>query len=137
MKIAVLREGEVEKTKRHARDVRKTVMFWKTIWFLTLLLQNTRFSRLNWLVSESPKSLEPRFWKISLSFFCNWDLHSPVSRERLWMNSYLTMSREPFWVNLRLELWKLVTYEWVAKRQSWKFLDFSEIFQNKILSINN
>ena len=97
----VLREGEVEKTKRQAHDARGSEKFWKHVWFLTLFLQNTRFSQLNWLVdespSESPKSLEPRFLKISLSLFRDWDLHSPVSHESLWMNSWLA-NESPKWV---------------------------------------
>ena len=152
----------------------KLKSFWKIVWVLTLFAQNKQFLPLNWLASESPnwvtKIPSTRFWKFSLSLFRDWDFHSPVSCERLWMNSWLVnespksqkprflknfrsvfcylnsyspVSHEPFCVNLQLKPWKLVSHEWVAKRQSWKFLDllkifgFIEIFWNKTLFKNN
>ena len=47
------REREVEKTKRKARDVMETKKFWKTVWVLTLFVQNMWFLWLNWLASKS------------------------------------------------------------------------------------
>ena len=47
VKNVVLREGEAEKTKGQTHDARESEKFWKNVWFLTLFLQNTRFSQLN------------------------------------------------------------------------------------------
>ena len=41
----------------------KLKSFWKTVWDLTLFMQNTHFSRLIWLASKSPKSLVQDFEK--------------------------------------------------------------------------
>ena len=93
VKMAVLGEAKAEKTKRFAPDVRETGNLLKIVWDLTLLMQNTRFSWLIWLVSKSPKWVAKipcaRFWKCSLSLFHNWDFHLPVSREPLWVTSRL------------------------------------------------
>ena len=67
----------------------KLKFFFKIVWDLTLFLQNTHFSQLIWLASKSPKWAAKipcaRFWKISLSLFHDWDFHSPVSHEPLWV----------------------------------------------------
>ena len=156
-------ERERRRRQRERHMMRgKLKIFWKTVWVLTLFVQNKQFLPLNWLASESPnwvaKIPSTRFWKFSLSLFRDWDFHSPVSCERLWMNlwlanespksqkprflknflsvfcylnSYSPVSREPFWVNLQLKPWKLVSHEWVAKRQRWKFLDLLKFFEIK------
>ena len=114
----VLREGEVEKTKRQARDARETEKFWKIVWFLTLFLQNTCFLRLNWLANESPskssKSLEPRFWKSSLSLFHDWDFHSPMSYETLGVRSRLENESPKIF---KLRFWKKI----LSLFRNWNF----------------
>ena len=62
-KMAVLGEGEAEKTKSYARDVREIEKFLKTVWDLTQCVQKTFFPRLIWLATELPKSLEQDFKK--------------------------------------------------------------------------
>ena len=63
----------------------KTEKFLKTIWDLTLFVQNTQFSRLNWPTSKSPKwvakILWTKFWKFFLSLFHDWQIHLRESRE--------------------------------------------------------
>ena len=61
--------------------------------------QNSRFSWLDWVANKSPvqvaKKSCDKFWKICLSVFRDWKVHSQVSYEG---------SRETVWVNSQLEL---------------------------------
>ena len=114
--------------------------FWKTAWFLTLFLQNKRFSWLKWLANESsselPKTLKPRFWKKFLNLFRDYDLHSLTSWEwvanalgwktekSIFLKNFLSLFRD--WVDH-----SRVIREWIAKRQSCKFFDFCENHSNQ------
>ena len=92
----------------------KLKSFWITVWDLTLFVQNTHFSWLNWLASKFPKWMTKipwtRFWKNSLSLFHDWDFYSPVTCERLWLNS-----------RLGLPLMK-ESRKWVAKSEKPRYL---------------
>ena len=48
--MVVLREGEVEKTKRKEHDARETKKFWKIFWVLTLLVADPRVARDNYFM---------------------------------------------------------------------------------------
>ena len=69
-KMEVLVEGEVDKImKMHVIrgkiEMRgKTEKFLKTVLNITLFVQNTRFSQLEWVVNKSPKSRDTNFEKI-------------------------------------------------------------------------
>ena len=41
----------------------------------TLIVQDTRFLRLKWVMNKSPKTPETKFRKICLSVFCDWNVH--------------------------------------------------------------
>ena len=73
----------------------KMKIFWKTILKMTLKVQNTRFSWLEWVVNKSlnqaAKNPCDKLWKNFLSIFRDWKVHSRVSREGC---------RETLWVKL-------------------------------------
>ena len=88
-------------------------------------MQNTHFSRLEWVANMSPSQVAKipchKFWKICLSVFRDWKVQLRVSRKG---------SREAFWVNLRLEL-PLANQSpnWVTKNaKTQKFWNFSKSF---------
>ena len=88
-----------------------------------VFVQNTRFLWLNWLMSKFSKWMTKipwtRFWKNSLSLFRDWDFKSPVTCERLWMNSR-------FGLPLMKELRK-----WVAKSEKPRYLKtFLSVFHD-------
>ena len=67
------------------------------------------------------KILWHKFWKICLSVFRDWEIHSRASHEE---------SCESFWVNLRLELSLMnQSPNWVVKiLKTYKFWNFSNSF---------
>ena len=83
--MEVLGEGMVDKIRCVHMIRGKTEIFLKTVWDLILFVQNTRFSRLNWPASKSPKwvakILWTKFWKFCLSLFHDWQIHLRESRE--------------------------------------------------------
>ena len=58
-------KGEVDKTMNKHVMRGKTEKFFKTVLNLTLFVQNTHFSRLEWVVSNSPKSHVTNFEKFA------------------------------------------------------------------------
>ena len=68
-------------------------------------MQNTCFSRLNWLTNESPKTFKPRFWKNFKIFFATG-----------------TYTRQP----VMSESWM----PWVGKTKKLFFLKILKIFQS-------
>ena len=58
-------------------------------------VQNMRFLRLDWVVNKSPSQVAKnscdKFLKIRLSIFRDWKVHSRVSRETVWVNSWLEL----------------------------------------------
>ena len=161
VKNVVLREGEAEKTKGQTHDVRESKKFWKTVRFLTLFLQNTHFSWLNWLANESPsellKTLKPRFWKKFLSLFHDWTYtcqvvvsESRMPRVGKLKNQYFWKFWKFFWVYFAIEtytrqivvseLWmplvELATWAWFASesrkcRVADFWIFFVKIFKSK------
>ena len=99
VKMVVLEEGEADKTMKQHVMQGKTEKFLKTILDLTLLVQNMRFLQLEWVASKSlgqvTKIQCDKIWKICLTVFHDWKVHSQVSHDG---------SCEAFWVNLWLEL---------------------------------
>ena len=102
VKMAVLREREreVEKTKRKARDVMETKKFWKTVWVLTLFVQNMWFLWLNWLASKSLNWVAKIPWTQILENYSN-------SFSRLGL---------PLTNESRMPLDELAICKWVAKK---------------------
>ena len=112
----------MDKTMNSHKMRGKIEKFLKTDLKITFIVQNTRFSRLEWVANKSlmqvAKNSCEKFWKICLSVFCDWKFHSRVS---------CNGSRQAFWVNLAT---RASTHETVAnlsrdKPQNpgfWKFL---------------
>ena len=91
----ILKEGRMDKMMNSHEMWGKNEKFLKTALKITLIVQNTWFSRLEWVANKSPvqvaKNPCDKFWKICLSTFRDWKVHPQVSREG---------SRESIWVNL-------------------------------------
>ena len=84
-----------DKTMNSHNKRGKNEEFLKTALKITLKVQNTHFSPLEWVANKSPsqaaKNLCYKFWKICLSVFLDWKVHLWVSCDG---------SHEPFWVRL-------------------------------------
>ena len=74
----------------------KNESFLKLVLKKTLIVQNTRFSRLSQVACKSPgqvvRNLRRNFWKICLSVFHNWKFHPRGSRERSLENFCVTFT---------------------------------------------
>ena len=93
--MEVLEEGEENKTRCVHVVQGKTEKFLKTIWDLTLFVQNTRFSWLNWPTSKSAKWVAKipwiEFWKFCLSHFHDRQIDSRESYETFCVSSWLEL----------------------------------------------
>ena len=98
------RDGQNNEQSQNAREKWK---FLKTALKITLIVQNTCISRLEWVANKLPSQVAKnpcdKFWKICLSIFRDWKVHSQVSHKR---------SRETFWVKL---MTRASTHKLVAK----------------------
>ena len=105
--MVILEEGEMDKTMNSHEMRGKNEIFLKTTLKITLIVQNTRFLRLEWVANKSPsqaaKNPCDKFWKIWLSIFRDWKVHPRVSHKE---------SRETLWVKLTT---RVSTRESVAK----------------------
>ena len=90
----------MDKTMNSHNKRGKNEKFLKTALKITLKAQDTCFSWLEWVANKSPiqvtKNPCDKIWKICLSVFCDWKVHSRVSSETFWVKLATGAStREP------------------------------------------
>ena len=70
----ILKEGRMDKMMNSHEMWGKNEKFLKTALKITFIVQNTRFSRLDWVTNKLPSQVAKnpcdKFWKICLSVFC-------------------------------------------------------------------
>ena len=85
MRTVSLEGRGTDKTMNSHNKRGKNEIFLKTTLKINLKMQNMRFSRLEWVTNKSPSQVAKnpfdKFWKICLSVFCDWKVHSRGSHE--------------------------------------------------------